>query len=186
MSSAGAGTEVRRLNWGCGDRGEPGWTNSDFKDGPDIDITADIRDGLPVDDGTFDYVVSVHALPMISLPDVVPVLSEIRRVLRPGGVLRLCLPDLDRAIAAYTSADADYFLVPDEDEPSLAGKFITQMLWYGWSVTLFTSDFAEELLLRAGYREVFHCRYLQSHSNLAGITELDNRENESFFIEAIA
>ena len=175
-----------RLNWGCGDHGEAGWINSDLKDGDGIQLVGDIRDGLPVEDETFDYIVSIHALPMISLPDVVPVLEELRRVLKPGGVLRMCLPDLERGIRAYLDGDREYFVVPDEDAESAGGKLITQLLWYGWTVTMFTRDFIEELLLRAGFREVHQCEYQQSKCDLPGITELDNREQESLYVEAVA
>ncbi len=176
---------VRRLNWGCGHRGEPGWVNSDLKEGPGIDLSCDIRNGLPVDDDQFDYVVSVHALPMIAYSDLVPALAELRRVLGPGGVLRLALPDLERGIAAYQRGERDYFLVPDDKITSIGGKFVVHMLWYGWSVSMFTHDFAEELLFKAGFREVHHCAYRQSASELPGITDLDNREAESLFVEAV-
>ena len=89
---------VRRLNWGCGTRPEPGWINSDRKQGPGIDISCDIREGLPLADGSIDYAVSIHALPEVPYPDLVPVLEELHRVLKPGGVLRLGLPNLERAI----------------------------------------------------------------------------------------
>jgi SAM-dependent methyltransferase len=177
---------TRRLNWGCGDTGEPGWVNSDIKDGPGIQISADIREGLPVADESFDYAVSIHALPMISYPDLVPVLQELRRVLKRGGVLRLALPDLEKGIHAFQRRDRDYFIVPDEEVRSAGGKLIVQLLWYGYSVTLFTADFAEELLWKAGYREVNHCAYKQTFSAHApGILDLDNREAESLFIEAV-
>lgn len=175
---------VRRMNWGCGSTIETGWFNSDLKDDPGIDHSGDIRDGLPVGDGTFDYVVSIHALPMIPLPDLVPVLGELRRVLRPGGTLRLCLPDLDRAIAAYQRGDRDYFLVPDEDESTLSGKLITQLLWYGWSTTLFTAEWIDDLLSRAGFRDIRRCGIGQTGTTHAGICELDNRPAESLFVEA--
>ena len=176
---------MQRLNWGCGLHPEPGWINSDLKSGPGIDVSVDIRDGLPLDDDSLDYVVSIHALPMISYPDLVPVLSELRRVLKPGGVLRLCLPDVEKGIAALQRGDSSHFLIPDEDVTSLGGKFVVHMLWYGYSVTLFTSDFIEELLNKAGYRDVRHCGYRESGSALDGITDLDNREHESLFVEAL-
>lgn len=177
---------IRRLNWGCGHAGEPGWINSDLKDGPDIEITADIRDGLPLDSDSLDYVVSIHALPMISYPDLIPVLLELRRMLKPGGVLRLALPNLDRSIQAYLRRDPESFLVPDADVESYSGKFITHLLWYGYTVTLFTADFIEELLWKAEYRQVRHCTFQQTSSAHApGIFELDNREDESLFIEAV-
>jgi SAM-dependent methyltransferase len=176
---------IKRLNWGCGAQGEPGWINSDLKEGPGIDISVDIRDGLPVESDSLDYVVSIHALPMISYPDLVPVLTELRRVLRPGGVLRLGLPDLDKGIDAYRGGRASHFFVEDSDARSMSGKFILHMLWFGYSVTLFTPEFTEELLVRAGFEDVAHCAYRETRSALDGITELDNREDESFFIEAV-
>lgn len=176
---------LRRLNWGCGDTGEPGWINSDLKEGPGVDISADIRNGLPVDDASLDYIVSIHALPMISYPDLVPVLSELKRMLKPGGVLRLSLPDLEKGIAAYQRGDQSYFLIPEDEVQSAGGRFIVHMLWYGYSVTLFTPDFAEELLRKAGFADVRHCDYRQTASGLEGITDLDNREAESLFIEGV-
>jgi SAM-dependent methyltransferase len=176
---------ARRLNWGCGSEGEPGWINSDLKEGPNIDITGDIRDGLPIENGSLDYIASIHALPMIPIPDLVPVLSELRRLLRQGGVLRLGLPDLNKGIEAYLRGDRDYFLVPDQDATSLGGKFVTHMLWYGWTSTMFTPDFIEELLQRAGFTQIRHCAYRESLSGLSGITDLDNRPAESLFVEAV-
>jgi predicted SAM-dependent methyltransferase len=102
-------TSVKRLNWGCGHRGEPGWINSDQKDGPDIDLSCDIRDGLPLQDSSMDYIVSIHALPEVPLLEIVPVLRELRRVLKPGGTLRLALPDLLKGVEAYQRGDRDYF-----------------------------------------------------------------------------
>src|SRR5688500_9612990 len=113
---------VKRLNWGCGSWSEPGWINSDLHDGEGIDWTCDIREGLPCDDDYFDYVVSIHALPMIPIPQLVEVVTELKRVLKPGGTLRLCLPDLDKGIQAYLRGDRSYFQVPDEDFESLGAK----------------------------------------------------------------
>ena len=175
---------VRRLNWGCGHRGEPGWINSDQKDGPGIDLSCDIREGLPLDDGSIDYAVSIHALPEVPYPELGAVLSELRRVLKPGGVLRLALPDLDRGIAAYQRGDRDYFLIPDEDARSIGAKLITQLIWYGYSRTLFTHDFIEEQLTKAGFAPVRRCAYRETTSPFPEIVELDNREAESLFVVA--
>jgi predicted SAM-dependent methyltransferase len=177
---------VRRLHWGCGRSVAPGWINADRVDHGGLDVVCDIRDGLPIGSGTLDYVFSMHALQEIPLPEVVPVLEELRRVLRPGGVLRLCLPDLDKAIDAYRRGDASHFLVPDEDARSLGGKLVTHMLWYGHSRTLFTADFAEELLRRAGFGRIEHVAAGSTASPFLEIVELDDRPHESLFVEAFA
>jgi predicted SAM-dependent methyltransferase len=176
---------IRRLNWGCGGYPEPGWINSDLHEYPGVDIRGDIRDGLPLASDSIDYAVSIHTLPEIPYPDLVPVLSELRRVLKPGGVLRLGLPDLDKAIHAYLNQEEDYFLVPDEDVRTLSGKMIVQLIWYGYSRSMFTSDFTTELLEKAGYSRVNTCRYRETASSFEEIVALDNRERETLFIEAV-
>jgi predicted SAM-dependent methyltransferase len=175
---------VRRLNWGCGDHVAPGWINSDVKQGADVDLVADIKAGLPLASGCLDYAVGVHALPELAYPELVPALRELRRVLKTGGVLRLVLPDLDRAIDAYRRGEKDYFKVDPREVRSLGGRFVVQMLWYGYSRSLFTQDFAEELLKKAGFEQVRRCRYRQTSGPFAEIVELDNREDESLYVEA--
>ncbi len=177
-------TAIRRLNWGCGMHPEPGWINSDVKDGPGIDISCDVREGLPLDDSSLDYITSIHAFPELPYPDIEPALSELQRVLKPDGVLRLSLPDLDKAIRAYLDGDASYFLIPDDDIRSLGGKLIVQLTWYGYSKSLYTFDFIEELLYRVGFRRVVRCEFQQTASEQPEITTLDNRERESLFVEA--
>lgn len=172
-----------RLNWGCGSWVEPGWVNSDLKEGPGV-VAADIRSGLPFEDAAFDYVVSIHALPELHLGELVPALAELRRVLRPHGVVRLGLPDLEQAARAYLAGDHSYFVVPDEDERTLGGKLVTQLLWYGYSHSLFTLDFVTDLLHRAGFERVERCAFRETSSSFPEIVDLDNRERESLFVEA--
>ena len=67
----------------------PGWVNCDQKDGDGI-VTSDIRAGLPFESDAFDYAVSIHALPELAYPELLPALAELRRVLKEGGLLRGC------------------------------------------------------------------------------------------------
>jgi SAM-dependent methyltransferase len=123
-------------------------------------------------------------LPEIPYGDLDRALAELQRVLKPGGVLRLSLPDLDKAVQAYLAKDIDYFLIPDEAVKSLSGKMIVQLLWYGRSRSMFTVEFTTELLARNGFRSMQSCPFRQTASPFPGIVELDDRELESFFIEA--
>jgi SAM-dependent methyltransferase len=197
-----ADTEIRRLNWGCGWKPAPGWINSDIVEAPGIDISRDIREGLPLESESIDYIVSIHALPEVPYPDFDATLRELHRVLKPGGVLRLGLPDLDRFLRAYVEKDRDYFLIPDEDREvplqadetktkvlrgarSLGGKLILHTIWYGHQRTPVTYDFTEEVLLKAGFARVSRCGFKQTDSRFPEIVELDDRERESFFVEAV-
>lgn len=185
MSPAHQASEVHRLNWGCGGAGAPGWINSDIKHGPAIDISCDVRDGLPLESDSIDYAVSIHALQELPYPDQIPALRELRRVLRPEGVLRLALPNLWKGVEAYRRGDREYFLIPDEHARSLGAKFIVQLVWYGYTRTPFIPEFIEELLLDAGFTRVSHVDYRQTESPFSEIVELDSRARESLFVEAV-
>jgi len=148
-------------------------------------LPCDILQGLPLESDSVDYAVSIHALPEMAYPNLVPVLQELRRVLKPGGVLRVSVPDLDKGIAAYQRGDRDYFLIPDDEAKSIGGKFVVQMLWYGYSKLLFTPGFIEEMLIKAGFACVNHCGFKETRTPWPDILEFDNRENESLFVEAV-
>jgi len=175
---------LRLLHWGCGTDIRSGWLNSDLIASPGVDLPADIREGLPLEDCSIDYIFSSHALQMLPYPQLVSALQELRRVLRPHGVMRMGLPDFDRAIAAYQRGDASYFYVPDSDATTLGGKFSVQLTWYGSSQTLLNYEYSRELLERAGFIDVRQSEFGQTLSDYPDLAVLDNRERESFFVEA--
>jgi SAM-dependent methyltransferase len=186
-SPAGAyqpyGGKTRRLNWGCGSWVEPGWVNSDLKEAEGV-VVADIRQGLPFEGDSFDYVVSIHALPELEYAELLPALRELHRIVKPYGTLRLGLPDLDKSIDAYRRGDRSYFQIPDEEMRTLGGKLAAHLVWYGYSRTVFLPEFIEELLFKAGFCRVDHVEYGQTRSAYPEIVSLDNRNLESFFVEA--
>ena len=175
-------TNIRRLHWGCGSSIAPGWINSDIIAAPGIDVAGDIRKGLGIDSDSIDYIVAHHALQDLKIYEQVDAIKELHRVLKPGGVVRLSLPDLDKFIAAYQRGDREFFFIYDWD--TIDGNFITHMLWYNISQTPMTMRFAEELLKKAGFSRVEHVAYQKTATTWPEITSLDNREAESFFIEA--
>jgi hypothetical protein len=68
---------------------------------------------------------------------------------------------------------------------SIRAKFVVHLIWYGYTRTFFTHDFMEEQLYKAGFTRVDRCGYKKTRSTHTGIVELDNREEESLFVEAI-
>jgi SAM-dependent methyltransferase len=174
-----------RLNVGCGMNPAPGWVNLDLREHAGVDLCCDVRRALPLGERSVDYAVAIHVLQDMVWAEIPAALAELHRVLRPGAVLRLGLPDLERAIDAYRRADASYFYVPDSDARKLGSKLVTQLVWYGSVRTPFTFDFAEELLVNAGFTQVERCAFRQTASRYPQIVELDNRERESLFVEAV-
>lgn len=63
----------------------------------------DLRKRLPVPDGTFDAVYSSHVLEHLTEEDGLRLLHEICRVLKPGGVCRVAVPDLEEICRQYLS-----------------------------------------------------------------------------------
>jgi ubiquinone/menaquinone biosynthesis C-methylase UbiE len=176
-------TAQRPLNIGCGRFPAAGWINLDRKRRAGVDLVADLR-RLPFADGSIGYAAAIHVLQDFAHAEIVPVLEEIARVLRPGGVLRLGLPDLDKAIAAYGRKDVAYFQVADQEWQSLGAKLVTQIVWFGDSRTPFTLDFALEALRKAGFEQVRPCPFGTTLSAFPSLATLDNRERESLFVEA--
>jgi len=175
---------IKRLNMGCGPRHIPGWLNADLNVGPGIDLAGDIRRGLPLDTDSIHYIVAMHMLQDLPYPDIPVALRELKRILIPGGVLRLGLPDLDKAIRAYLAGDHGYFHVPDSDAGAIGTKLVTQIIWYGSVRTPFTFDCIEELLGREGFHSVRRCAFGRTESAYPEIAHLDNRPRESLFVEA--
>ncbi|WP_416242943.1 glycosyltransferase [Azospira sp. APE16] len=85
-------TTPLRLHIGCGDRILPGFVNIDIIPGAELQL--DARNGLPFPDESCDYIFSEHFIEHLSQSEGTRLMREMRRVLKPGGVVRLATPDL--------------------------------------------------------------------------------------------
>lgn len=90
-----------KLHLGCWHRHIPGWVHVDLCDMPHIDHRSSI-DQLPfIPDGAAQLVYCSHALEYFDRQQALGVLAEWRRVLAPGGTLRLAVPDFEALIQVY-------------------------------------------------------------------------------------
>lgn len=104
-----AGHKQLKLHLGCGSNRKPGWVNVDLFN-PSADIALDLRERLPFDDGSVAEIYSEHVLGHFDYPiDARHLLSECLRVLEPGGVFNIGVPDHQRAYRAYAEKDHEYF-----------------------------------------------------------------------------
>ena len=93
-----------KLNVGCGTDYKKGWINIDNNSDNNIDkldLNWDLRDPLPYEDESVDYIFNEHFFEHLAPDEGVAVMKDLRRVLKPGGVLRIAMPDLEGVINNY-------------------------------------------------------------------------------------
>jgi predicted SAM-dependent methyltransferase len=94
-------SESVMVNVGCG--GEPfaGWINLDLDPESRADVVWDINDGLPFPDSSCAFIYNEHFLEHIPVAEGVRFLTECRRCLHGGGVLRVAMPSLHEIVHLY-------------------------------------------------------------------------------------
>lgn len=133
----------------------------------------DVTRPLPFASGSVDAIFSSHVLEHLDREVTERFLAEAHRVLRPGGVIRTVLPDLDQLVAAYQPEEADDF-VERFLEASQSGK--NRHRW------MYNEASFSALLHDVGFDDVRRCPYRQGAC--PDLELLDNRPDTSLFIEA--
>lgn len=174
---------MQRLNWGSAFDIHEGWINSDLIDYGQEHV-GDVLDGLPFEDNYFDYIVANHTLQMVRFHDLPQALAELRRVLKPGGTLRILVPDANKAIRARRLEDIDYFPISDDVEETPDGKFLRYLFWHGDARSAFTGLSLISTLHRNGFHNAYRLPFKATMSSHTHIIELDSREKESIIMEA--
>lgn len=92
------------LNLGCGGRHHAQWTNADLvPSGPDV-LAVDLRRPLPFADASFSAVYAAHVVEHLEPAEADALLREAARVLVPGGIVRIVVPDLEGIARAYLAS----------------------------------------------------------------------------------
>jgi predicted SAM-dependent methyltransferase len=88
---------------------KPGWINVDlFAEGADYSL--DLREELPFADNSAALIYSSHVLEHFEYPgEVHLLLRECFRILQPGGLFTLAVPDCGRVLQAYVERDSEFF-----------------------------------------------------------------------------
>jgi predicted SAM-dependent methyltransferase len=168
----------RRINIGCGGYGHAGWLNCDFDPlGRDY-LFVDASRPLPFPDACADFIFTEHMIEHLTLSDAQGFLGECARVLKPGGRIRVAMPDLDRFLGLFTRRDAlgaayqewlsdAYF--PDIPYRSEAMVLNNMLSNFGHRF-VFDEKTMRLALETAGFTAVQRCPIGQSeHSDLCGL-----------------
>jgi predicted SAM-dependent methyltransferase len=92
---------MMRANLGCGNQICPGWINIDIvRTGPSV-VAHDLSTGIPLPNASCEVVYHSHVLEHLKRPDAQFFMRECFRVLKPGGILRVAVPDLEQVCRRY-------------------------------------------------------------------------------------
>jgi predicted SAM-dependent methyltransferase len=98
------GGEMQKLNYlnlGCGTRFNKLWVNIDmYSTDPEV-MAYNLLNGLPFKNNTFAVVYHSHVLEHFSRIDAELFIAECFRVLQPGGIIRIAVPNLEQIVVQY-------------------------------------------------------------------------------------
>ena len=89
-----------KLHLGCGRKILDGYVNLDIFESPGVDIVCDLNNGIPLEDNSFVEVLAVDVIEHIRPEKAIFLMNEVYRVLAPGGVFKVHVPEAP-GISAY-------------------------------------------------------------------------------------
>ncbi|MBF0153440.1 MAG: methyltransferase domain-containing protein [Magnetococcales bacterium] len=159
----------------------PGWINLDANMiSARADVRADLRHALPFHDSTVDAFYSHHVIEHLTNTDLIALLHDIHRCLKPGGVVRLAGPHGDMAMRQYIAGNHAWFSDFPENRRSLGGRLANFLLCQGEHLAILTPGYLEELLIDVGFDAIRSAApvTLTHHPDRFGPEVLD-REHET-------
>ena len=134
----------------------------------------DLEYGIPFVDESVDYIYTSHWLEHLFLDQAERLLRDAYRVLKTGGRIRICVPDLEFAVTAYLRGEKEkavsYFF-----STSHAGRL-------GRHQYLYDYELLRGLLFEVGFGDAQRCSYREGKT--PEIDQLDNRPDETLYVEA--
>lgn len=173
---------------GCGRNYAAGMLNVDINPLVRSDLWLDLRRRLPFAENSVDAIYCNHVLEHFYEKDVRTIIRECRRILRPGGGIRVATPDLRRSIDAYLRGDTAFFSDFPDQRQSLGGRMANHLLCRDQHRLIFDFGFWKEILAGEGLVGVQECAPHQSQMfpvEELGRWEYEKPENhQSVFVEA--
>jgi SAM-dependent methyltransferase len=169
-----------RLHLACGEHNIAGWVNVDLA-GARADVTWDLRRPLPVEPGTVAAIFHEHFLEHLPLEDAIGSLRQCHRLLQPGGVLRIGVPDFRMHMQSYVESDGFLESIrPGRPAPLLA---LNELVYsYGhrslWDIETFQLVLEEIGFTHVGARE-------SGESRIEPAPDSPERRLGTLYVEAV-
>ena len=179
------------MNLGSADDRIPGYVAVDFFS-PNAGYGADLRYPLLIDDAVFDGIFTEHTLEHLNYTEVARILAECRRILKPGGVIRIVVPDLSIFVEHYVSNNESWFRDWEREVLQPRGRSMTSRME---ALSFVTQEYGhrsawdfetmEKFLTRAGFTEIYK-RAFHAGSDPLLLQDKDtpDRKMLSLYVEA--
>ena len=179
--------KVNLLHLGCGSKRLEGWINADFfrdlkfwkkgKNRPDWML--DLRYPLYCEDNVWDGVFSEHTLEHLYPDEVLELLKELKRTMKPNSWLRISVPDLEKYIDSYKNKHISEELLNRKYNGCEAISYLTQNYKHFsvWDETLLKS-----FLQKAGFINIQRASFRKGNDKKL-LKDSETREWESLYIE---
>ena len=165
-------------------------------DGAGLFVRLDVGEPLPVADGSVDWVYAEHLLEHVTPRVAIGWLAEVRRILAPGGLLRLSTPDLGRYVDGYREGASFYpkhrrrlaLMRVGPPMPERRAFMFNQIFYLYGHRWIYDLDEVEFVLGEAGFtaEAVRECGYQQGARPDVAALDTPFRRDESLYVEASA
>jgi predicted SAM-dependent methyltransferase len=177
-----AGRSPLRLQFGAGRLAKEGWVNVDLVLGAPVDLGWDLRRPLPFGDGTIDAIFHEHLLEHLDLEAGLQLMEESHRVLRPGGFLRIGVPDAGAYAASYAQRGDGMISAyrPGRPTPMLA---LQEVFYLHGHRTMYDEETLALVLRSAGFSDVRRRSF--GDSDIVPAPDTPDRAVETLYVEGI-
>ena len=180
----------RRLNLGCGELQPGSWLNADFATArwlvqrrrwPQWSFDASRR--WPCEDDYFEVIHSEHVLEHFVYADGIRMLEECRRTLRPGGILRLSVPDLAKFVEAYMSLRSGAATASEFHALGSGVAAISKLAQCHGHLSVWDGPTLRQALLELGFSRAAITGYRESA--IPDVIDRADRAWQSCYVEAV-
>lgn len=159
-------------------------------------LFGDITNGLPVNDDSCDALYCSHTLEHLSLADFRKALRNSYRILKPGGIFRCVVPDLETAARSYIKnldngdnlASLQFMsstLLGARERPRGLKNLISAFFGNSRHLWMWDSSSLMEELGNAGFRNMRKCSFGDSRDAMFEHVEEVGRFHDAAAIESV-
>lgn len=159
---------MKKVHLGCGRNILKNWINVDIIDHPEV-MKHDLSLNIPFDDNSIDFFFSEHFFEHLSKEEGLKHLYEIYRCLKPGGVSKIIVPDLDYLVESYYNKNLLAYSSINWKPKSLCDMINIGMK--GWNHKyMYNAKELKSVYKLAGFTNIFFTEYNKSqYTDLQGV-----------------